>query len=250
MILAVIFNMPKEVITEEAKDGKGFMLGLAVDAVIFGFHDRQLKVLLLEYKQTGLFALPGGFIRTKENLNDAATRIVTRRTGLHNIYLQQFYTFGDYSRYDPTPMKAIMNAKGIKAPADHWLLQRFITVGYLALVDFTKALPTPDAISDSCRWYDLNALPVLMQDHRSIIDKALETLQLTLDQKLTGFNLLPEHFTMGDLQSVYETILGKPLIRAAFQRKMLGLGILELVAKKMTGKAHKAPYLYRFINKT
>ncbi|HWB25591.1 MAG TPA: NUDIX domain-containing protein [Chitinophagaceae bacterium] len=240
--------MAKQV-TEAAKDGKGFVPGLAVDAVIFGFHDRQLKVLLLEYKQTGLFALPGGFIREKENLNDAATRIVTRRTGLHDIYLQQFYTFGDYSRYDPKPMKAIMKAKGIPTPADHWLLQRFITTGYLALVDFTQAIPTPDEISDTCQWYELNALPELMQDHALIINKALDTLRLTLDQKLTGFNLLPEQFTMGELQSVYETILSKTLIRAAFQRKMLSLGILELVAKKMTGKAHKAPYVYRFVRK-
>ncbi len=225
------------------------MAGLAIDAVIFGFHDRQLKVLLLEYKSTGLFALPGGFIKDTEDVDDAAKKMVTRRTGLHDIFLEQFYTFGDYSRFDPEPMRAIMSAKGTMPPSDHWLLQRFITIGYYALVDFTQAIPTPDEISDSCKWYQLDALPVLMQDHALIIKKALETLQVSLDQKLTGFNLLPEQFTMGELQSVYETILGKTLIRAAFQRKMLSLDILELVAKKMTGKAHKAPYLYRFVKK-
>lgn len=239
--------MARAITTEGSRDGKGFMRGLAVDAVIFGFNERQLKVLLLEYKSTGLFALPGGFVRETENLNDAAVRVVNNRTGLHNIFLEQFYTFGDYSRYDPTPMKAIMQTRNKDVPEDHWLLQRFITVGYYALVDFTRAIPTPDEISDSCRWYDLNALPKLIQDHTLIIQKALETLQVSLDQKLVGFNLLPEQFTMGELQSVYETIQNKQLIRAAFQRKMLSLGILELVAKKMTGKAHKAPYLYRFI---
>ena len=241
--------MANAITTEGDRDGKGFMHGLAVDAVIFGFHERQLKVLLLEYKSTGLFALPGGFVGEQENLNDAAVRVVNNRTGLHNIFLEQFYTFGDYSRYDPTPMRAIMQARNSNIPEDHWLLRRFITVGYYALVDFTQAIPTPDEISDSCRWYDLNALPKLIQDHALIIQKALETLQVSLDQKLTGFNLLPEQFTMGELQSVYETIQNKQLIRAAFQRKMLSLGILELVAKKMTGKAHKAPYLYRFVQK-
>lgn len=240
-------NMAKRIITEADKDGKGFIHSLAIDAVIFGFHENQLKVLLLEYKSTGLFALPGGFIKDRENLNDAASSVVFRRTGLRNIYLEQFYTFGNYSRYDPAPMKAILKAKKTPAPASHWLLQRFITVGYYALVDFTKAIPTPDAISDSCKWYDLNELPALMQDHNLIIAKALETLRVSLDQKLTGFNLLSAEFTMGELQSVYETILGKKMLRAAFQRKMLSLGILELVAKKMTGKAHKAPYVYRFI---
>jgi hypothetical protein len=241
--------MAKHVSSEEDIKGKGFMPGLAIDAVIFGFNNRQLRVLLLEYKSTGLFALPGGFIKEKEDLNSAAIRVVLKRTGLHNIYLEQFYTFGDYSRYDPRPLKAIFKAKGHRPPASHWLLQRFITVGYFALVDFTKAIPTPDDISDSCSWYELNSLPVLMQDHTLIINKALETLRLSLDQKLTGFNLLPEQFTMGELQSVYETILDKQLIRAAFQRKILSLGIVEMVAKKMTGKAHKAPYLYRFIKK-
>ena len=88
----------------------------------------------------------------------------------------------------------------------------------------------------------------LMQDHAAIIAKALETLRLNLDHKLIVFNLLPEHFTMGELQSLYETILNKKLIRAAFQRKMLGLGVLERLAKKWTGGAHKAPYLYRFVS--
>lgn len=241
--------MAIHITSEEAKDGKGFIHGLAVDAVIFGFHQNQLKVLLLEYKSTGLFALPGGFIREEENLNDAATRVVNQRTGLHDIYLEQFYTFGDYSRFDPAPMRAIMEAKGYTPPPDHWLLKRFITVGYFALVDFTKAIPTPDEISDSCTWYSLDALPALIQDHRQVITKALQTLSLSLDEKLVGFNLLPEQFTMGELQCVYETIQGKKLIRAAFQRKMLSLGILELVAKRLTGKAHKAPYLYKFVRK-
>jgi len=234
---------------ERSVNGEGFMHGLAIDAVIFGFHNSQLKVLLLEYKNTALFALPGGFIYDKENLNDAATRVVTKRTGLQNIFLDQFYTFGDYSRFDAQSMRDILTAKGITPPPHHWLLQRFITVGFYALVDFTKAIPKEDALSDSCTWYDMDSLPKLMQDHNLIIKKALETLQRTLDEKLTGFNLLPEDFTMGELQQVYETILGKKLIRPAFQRKMLSLGILEKVAKKFTGKAHKAPYVYRFKKK-
>jgi 8-oxo-dGTP diphosphatase len=228
------------------KEGKGYMHGLAVDAVIFGFNERQLKVLLLEYSRTGLFALPGGFIHDKENLNDAALRVVRERTGLSDIFLDQFYVFGDYSRFDNTPMKAIMRAGGVTFTEDHWLLQRFITVGYFALVDFTRVVPVPDSISDSCRWYDVDAIPPLIQDHALIIAKALAALRQSLDTRLTGFNLLPENFTMADLQAVYETILGKKMLRTAFQRKMLAMGILQRVAKKHTGRAHKAPYLYRF----
>ncbi|WP_413667654.1 NUDIX domain-containing protein [Mucilaginibacter sp. Mucisp86] len=228
--------------------GEGFLPGLAIDTVIFGFHDNQLKVLLLSYKNSSLYALPGGFIHDNEDVNQAARRVLESRTALSNIYLEQFYVFGNYSRYDPAPLKAIMKARGYEPPHNHWLLKRFVSIGYYALVDFTKAVPAPDEISDSCDWYSLDELPVLMQDHNQIIDKALETLQNNLDQKLIGFNLMTDEFTMGDLQSLYETILNKKLIRAAFQRKMLGLGILERIAKKWTGGAHKAPYLYKFIS--
>jgi len=236
----------KPIGNETGTTGTDFMHGLAIDAVIFGFHDQQLKVLLMRYNKTGVVALPGGFIHKKENLNDAATRIVSERTGLKDIYLEQFYVFGDYGRSDPQPMKDILTANNIKHDDNHWLLQRFISIGYYALVDFTKVVPKPDTIFDSCDWYDLAATPYLMQDHNAIIQKALESLRADLDNKLIAFNLMQEEFTLGDLQILYETILDKKLLRPAFQRKMLGLGILERVAKKWTGAAHKAPYLYRF----
>ena len=231
------------VVNETNETGAGFITDLAIDAVIFGFHDKQLKVLLVEYKHTGLFALPGGFIREKENLNDAAKRIVSERTGLENIFLDQFYVFGDYQRFDPKPLRTILLANGITPSEDHWLLQRFISVGYYALVEFTKVTPTPQTIFDRCDWYDLTNVPILIQDHIRIVKKALGTLRTNIDNKLIGFNLLPEEFTMGDLQNLYETVLDKKLLRPAFQRKMLSLGILERGEKKWTGGAHKAPYL-------
>ena len=89
-------------------------------------------------------------------------------------------------------------------------------------------------------------MPSLVFDHTLIVQKALDTLRLRLNNNLIGSNLLPETFTMQELQSLYETIIGKKLLRANFQRKMLSLGILERVDKKFSGKAHKAPYLYRF----
>ena len=142
-----------------------------------------------------------------------------------------------------------MLANSGKVDESHWLLQRFISIGYYALVDFTQAIPTPDAISDSCAWYDLKKMPKLIQDHEEIISAALTNLRENLDRRLIGFKLLPEEFTMPDIQGVYETIIGKKLHRPVFQRKMLSLGILKRLAKKKTGKAHKAPYLYKFKGK-
>jgi 8-oxo-dGTP diphosphatase len=233
---------------ETNEKGEGFLKSIAIDVVIFGFHDNQLKVLLIKYKGTRLFALPGGFIKSEEDLNTSALRVVSERIGLEDIFLEQFYVFGDYARYDPQQFKVIMSAIGRTPSDDHWLLKRFISIGYYALVDFTRAKPTPAAIFDSCDWYDLSSMPPLIQDHTFIVKKALDTLRSNLDHKVVGFNLLPREFTMGDLQKLYETILGKNLLRSAFQRKMLALGILERVAKKWTGGAHKAPYLYKFIN--
>lgn len=233
-------------IPELLPDGPDFLPGLAVDLVIIGFHQNQLKVLVLAYENTGLFALPGGFIRQHENLNDAARRVLAERTGLADIYLEQFYTFGDCARHDPAPLRAILLGRGMAPTDDHWLLRRFVTVGYYALVDFTKAVPNPDPLADRCAWYDLDSLPPLMLDHRQLVQKALDTLRLTLDHQLIGVNLLGETFTMADLQRLYETVLGQKLHRSGFQRKILSLGILERIEKKFSGGAHKAPYLYRF----
>jgi len=237
----------RQIKNESEATGANYMPGLAIDAVIFGFHDNQLKVLLMQYKRSNIHALPGGFIHKEENLEDAAQRVVSERTGLKDIYLEQFHVFGDAGRSDPTPMKTILIANGIPHNDNHWILQRFISVGYYALVDFTKVTPMPDRIFDGCNWYSLNEIPSLMQDHEQIVKKALESLRANLDNKLVAFNLMPEEFTMNDLQTLYETILDKKLLRPAFQRKILSLNILQRIAKKWTGGAHKAPYLYKFI---
>jgi hypothetical protein len=225
-----------------------FLPSIAIDTVIFGVHEKALKVLLLQYKNTSFFALPGGFLSKKDNLYDAAQKILTDRTGLPEMYLEQFFTFGDYGRSDPSFMEQIMEANGFSLKKDHFLFRRFISIGYYALVDFTRVVPAPNMWSESCQWYDLTALPHLIQDHQQIIRKALETLQEHLDKRLIGFNLLPEKFTMAELQTVYETILQTKLLRTSFQRKMINLGILEKVDKKLTGGAHKAPYLYKFLS--
>lgn len=220
---------------------------VSIDCVTLGFHNNQLKILLLKYKNTNYYALPGGFINMDEDLEGAAQRILEERTGLRNIYLEQFHVFGNKNRRNDETHRQIMAGCGIEMQPNNFLLNRFISIGYYALIDFSKAIPSPDELSDSCKWYDLDKIPILMFDHNEIFRKALETLRTMLDEKLIGFNLLPETFTINELQNLYETILGEKLVRSNFQRKMLGLGILERIEKKMTGAANKAPYLYRFV---
>ena len=222
------------------------MAGISIDCVIFGYHVGELKILVLEYKKTGLFALPGGFIKKNQSLHGAAEHVLFKRTGLSNIYLNQFHTFGSLERSDPAPMKKLMENNDLQLPENHWLYQRFISVGYYALVDYKKAEPVPDLFSDSCKWYDVNELPELILDHKNIFEKAFEQLRDNIDHKAVGLNLLDKTFTMAELKKLYETILDKKLHRTGFHRKMMNSGRLKRLGKKKTGKAHRSPFLYKF----
>jgi 8-oxo-dGTP diphosphatase len=223
-----------------------FLPHVAYDSVIFGFSHGQLKILLMEYHDTGWFALPGGFVGRNEDLNHAVQRGLKERTGLENIYLEQFHTFGGLKRHEPQVMKTILAANGHEVNDDFWLLDRFFSIAYYALIDYEKVTLQPDSLSDSIDWYDIQELPELILDHQKIVKKALQTLRENLDRKLIGGKLLPEKFTMKELQQVYEVILGEKIRRSSFQRKILGLEILERHEKLFTGKSHKAPYLYSF----
>lgn len=240
----------KKLYKQQAKvNPKGYLQHIAYDSVIFGFSGEKLKILIMKYHNTGLFALPGGFVKHDEDLNDAVRRGLKERTGLDNIYLEQFYAFGSVARYKPEIMETIMKANNQALEQHSWLLDRFITVAYYALINYEDVVPTPDALSDSCDWYSLDELPNLMLDHADIVAKALQTLRDNLERKLVGMNLLPQLFTMKELQMVYEAILGEKLHRGTFQRKILGLGILKRHEKQYSGAAHKAPFLYSFEQK-
>ena len=233
----------KKIVLPKKED---FIPHLAYDAVIFGFNGTELKIVVLEYQKTNHFALPGGFIRHDQNLDEAVYQGVQNRTGIRDIKLEQCHTFGHQNRRDKKVLKDICEVHDHQINDDHWLLGRFISVCYYALINFEDVALEPDKLSDSVGWYGLDELPELMLDHKEMVSKALEVLQKNIDEKLVGMNLLPEKFTMKDLQNVYESILQKKLVRTAFQRKILAKDILVRHEKKYTGKAHKAPYLYSF----
>lgn len=230
-------------------NGVSCLPNLAFDSVIFGFSGEKLKILIMEYHNTGLNALPGGFVGFSEDLNDAVKRGLKERTGLEDIYLEQFYTFGSSARNKTEEMRTILESNGIDLTKYAWILERMVSVAYYALINYEDVVPKPDHLSDSCKWYDVNCLPDLIQDHRLIVEKALETLRVNIDRKLLGVNLLPQKFTMKELQNVYEAILGEQLRRTTFQRKILSLDILSRHEKQFSGAANKAPYLYSFNTK-
>jgi 8-oxo-dGTP diphosphatase len=220
---------------------------LSIDCVIIGFHNNELKVLLSKYPKVDVWALQGGFIKKEEDIDAAAHRILEEMTGLSNIYLKQFHTFGKAHRpiFNDSFSKSLENVP-LGMQNVPFLNQRFVSIGYYSLVDFPKVTPSVPFFFEHSEWHDIQNLPNLAFDHADMIHNALETMRHSLDYHLVGFNLLPETFTMKALQSLYETILGEPLRRNNFQEKMLNLGILERLEKQFTGKAHKAPFLYRF----
>lgn len=219
---------------------------ISMDFVIFGFHEGQLKVLLLRWKNTNEWLLPGGRIQHNENLDAAADRSLQERTGLTKVFLEQFYTFGDVNRYKFFDKQETLTRLNILLELEQLPFLRDVSVGYYALVDFAEAVPTPDFYTDECRWWDISQVPILLFDHNEMITRALKVLRRQLSYQPVGINLLPEKFTMPDLQRLYETILGRPLDRRNFQKRILSYDILERLDETKKGVAHKAPYLYRF----
>ncbi len=223
-----------------------FLKHISLDCVVFGFHENQLKVLLLRMKKTQEWALPGGFVQENESMEVAANRVLKERTGLDHIFLNQFHVFSDPKRSNINPAVPDVLEFGITFADENWFSQRFISVGFYALVEFSLVQPKPDLLSDICEWISLDEIGSLMMDHRQILDKALETLRLQLVFQPVGYNLLPDKFTMPELQKLYETILGKELDRRNFQRKILAYNIISKLDEVRQGVPHKAPSLYRF----
>ncbi|MEC4005833.1 NUDIX domain-containing protein [Flavobacterium sp. SUN052] len=214
-----------------------YIPNLSIDCVVFGFNEAALKVLVVKMKDRDIWALPGGYILKEENLIDAANRILKDRTGAENVYLQQFRVFGDLNR-----------SEGFFEDFHDslWHKQRFISIGFYALVDYSKVNLVIDDFSSDCEWKSIDELPNFMMDHQFIFEKALLTLRKQLIHKPIGYNLLPEKFTLPELQKLYEIILGKKLNRGNFYRKILRYDILIKLDEIRKGGAHKAPDLYSF----
>ncbi|MGM8361944.1 NUDIX hydrolase [Flavobacterium sp. ARAG 55.4] len=226
-----------KLLTTAASMRENYLAHISIDCVVFGFHDECLKVLLARFEGEDDWVLPGGYVEKKEDLFDAAKRILEQRTGARNIYLNQFKTFGKIGRSE-------FFFKDI--PDDVWYRERFITIGYYALVDFSTLDPVKDVFSDDCSWHDVKLKPNLVMDHNEIYDSALKQLRRDLNYKPVGLNLLPEKFTMPELQKLYEIILDRKLNRGNFYRKMMRYNILTKLDETKRGGAHKSPNLYVF----
>jgi 8-oxo-dGTP diphosphatase len=212
--------------TATATDRPG-RVTVTVDVVIFTLRDEALQVLLVrrgEGPHEGRWVIPGGEIEPGEALRDTALRTLAEQTGLADVYLEQLYTFGDPGR-DPR--------------------QRAITVSYFAVVPATGAVPRAADDAHHVRWWPVEDLPDLAFDHADIVHYALQRLRYKLEYTAIGFELLPEEFTLTELQSAYEIVLGEELDKRNFRRKILSAQVLEPSGGFRTGEGRPAR-LYRY----
>jgi 8-oxo-dGTP diphosphatase len=200
---------------------------LTVDCVVFGFDEDELKVLLIErglppFK--GQWALPGGFVRVDETVDDAARRELEEETGLRGVFLEQLYTFGGLKR-DPR--------------------ERIVSVAYFALVKLALSQTRAATDAADARWFPVSKIPKLAFDHLTIFDTALARLRSKLRYQPVGFELLPPKFSLSQLQHLYETVLGAPLDKRNFRKKVQSLGLLIPLKETSEGPGRPAQ-LFRF----
>lgn len=202
---------------------------VTVDCIIFGLDEsQQLKVLLIRRKKdpyANKWALPGGFVQLEESLEDAARRELQEETGVENVFMEQLYTFGGLGR-DP---------RG-----------RVISVAYFALVNLSEHTLRNGSDAENATWFSTNKLPELAFDHSQILQAALDRLRAKLRYQPIGFELLPEHFTLSQLQRLYEVVLGvSSLNKRNFRTRILKMGVLREVSRQ-TNVAHRPAMLYAF----
>src|SRR5512138_3400483 len=219
---------------------------LSVDCVIFGFDSKDLNVLLVERTLTDSkngklifsdYTLTGNHVYSGENPDDAAIRILSNLIGNHDIYLEQFHTFGSSDRLSGKKDQLWIHSLGLDI-ADH-----VITVGYFSLVDSTSFNYSRHG-ERNVRWFPVNRLPELGFDHKVILKKALERLQLKLEQEPIGFELLSEKFTLTQVQRLYEAILGTKLDTRNFRKKLAQMKYIIPLDEKQQAVRHKPAQLF------
>jgi len=202
---------------------------IAVDAIVFGYSDNNLNVLLIKQKFGELknqWALVGGFVKDNETLHDAVNRELKEEAGIKVNYLEQLYTFGDIINRDPR--------------------FRVVSVAYFALVNSSKLILAANTDAEEAKWFPINDLPKLAFDHKDILKAAHFRLQSKLTYQPIGFDLLPKEFLFSDLENLYCTILHKEIDRRNFRKKILSYGIIEETDNFSPQKSGRPAKLFKY----
>jgi len=225
-----------------------YLRNVSIDNVIFGYHQKVLKVLLLRPKGLSKWTVCGGYIRRTETIEEAAKRIASERTGLDNLYLKQFKAFGspDRTRDAAISLKLIAKQAAVNIENLNWMLDYFVSLGFYTLTEFDQVKPNGELFTEECQWWNILKLPPLLFDHQLIVEEALKSLRLHIYNYPVGYELLPEKFTLPEITSLYETILGKVLDDRNFAKKLQATGIITKLNERRNIGPHRSPYLYVF----
>jgi 8-oxo-dGTP diphosphatase len=202
---------------------------VAVDAIVFGYQNNQLYVLLIQQKfgtEESYWALPGGLVQSQESLQDAVKRELKEETNVSVNYFEQLFTFGDDVFRDPR--------------------NRVISIAYFALVDSSKLKIKADSDAENAQWFKIDAIPSLAFDHSIILTKAIERLKAKLTYEPIGFDLLPKKFLFSELENLYCTILEKEIDRRNFRKKILSFEIIEETDQFSSVKTGRPAKLFKF----
>lgn len=208
----------------------GFNFAVSIDCVLFGFDGNELKILLIERNEAPFkdwWALPGNLVLEAESVDQSAQRILKELTGLSDIYMEQYYAFGKVDRHPQG---------------------RVISVAYYAMLRLggDKLVKPLTNYARTAKWTNVAELPPLAFDHLEILNKGLEKIKRRIKYLPLAFELLPEKFTLTQVQSVYELILAKKLDKRNFRKKILSFGVLKELDEKQRGVSFRAATLYKF----
>jgi ADP-ribose pyrophosphatase YjhB (NUDIX family) len=200
---------------------------VALDCIIFGFDENELKLLLIKRgfePEIGKWSLMGGFLQPDESLNQAASRVLEKLTGLSNLYMEQMHTYGKPDR-DP--------------------VSRTVSVAYYALIR-TDSYDQKLAANFGARWFPINEIPALIFDHNQMVKRALEVLKLKSKTVPLGFELLPQKFTIPQIRKLYEAINQQPIDHRNFSKKVKAMPWLRKLSLKDKSGSKKGAFLYEF----
>lgn len=207
---------------------KFFQFGLSIDCMVFGYEQGSLKVLLIErgvQPYSGAKALPGDLVYPNEEIEVAAQRILSDLTGLDNVFLKQTKTYGKVDRHP---------------------IGRVVTIGYYSLIDISRYDPQPFTWATNVFWKDVADIPSLAFDHNQILQDGLTALRREVKRRPVGFELLPEKFTLGELQALYEALLNERYDKANFRKRFLSMNLLHSLKESQTDVPHRPGRLYSF----
>lgn len=203
---------------------------VSVDCIIFGLHEGELSILLLKRNfepEKGKWSLMGGFVQQNESVDNAAKRVLKELTGLENVYMEQVGTFGEVER-DPG--------------------ERVISIAYYALINIDES-DCKLVEQHHAKWINVHDIPTLSFDHPAMIQRARELMRQKASLEPIGLNLLPKLFTLSQMQSLYETILGETIDKRNFRKKVAEMDYIEKTDFIDKSGSRRGAYLYQFNNK-